>query len=342
MQYSFDKTSKKFICPSCNKKRFVRFIEVATNNYLNETYGRCDRETSCGYFKKPENTVATSNKIVKIHQLPPVNKGNNTSFHSKKQLQLTLQQYYKNNFYTYLIGLFPIQKVQDVFEKYKIGTSKNWNGATVFWQIDINNNVRAGKILLFDKSTCKRVKEPYPHITWVHSKLKYDNFNLKQCLYGLHLVTQKTKVAVVESEKTAIIMALFLPEYTWVATGSKQNFKDDILYPIKNNEVIVFPDKSEFSDWHEKANSLNKIGYNINLSDYIEKIECEIGTDLADLYISSENKFQKSELNKHELEVKRLSEINPSLLDLIDSFMLCDSFDNVFDVKKIKNYICDK
>lgn len=342
MKYSFDKTSKKFICPNCNKKRFVRFIDVATNNYLEDLYGKCDRETSCGYYNKPEKTIVMINNIVAANQLIPINKGNNISYHSLVQLQSTLQQYHKNNFYLYLLELFPIQEIQNVFEKYKIGTSKNWNGSTVFWQIDNQNKIRAGKIILFDKKSCKRVKKPYPHINWVHSKLKCENFNLKQCLFGLHLVSPKTKIALVESEKTAIIMTLLLPEYTWLATGSKQNFKNDILYTIKNNEIIVFPDKSEFKDWKEKANLLNKTGYNIKLSDYIEKTECKIGTDLADLYISSEKIIKDSKLNKDEKEIKKLTEINPSLLTLIEKFTLCDSFDNVFDVEKIKSYICDK
>lgn len=53
MTYTFDKSSKKFVCPNCNKKRFVRFVNTETNNYLEDIYGRCDSETSCGYFVKP-------------------------------------------------------------------------------------------------------------------------------------------------------------------------------------------------------------------------------------------------------------------------------------------------
>jgi hypothetical protein len=342
MKYSFDKTSKKFICPSCNKKRFVRFIDIATSNYLDDKYGRCDRETSCGHYNKPETSVATINNYIATPVLTKANNSKTIGYHTEKLLQQTLQQYCNNNFYLYLLELFSELEIQNIFEKYKIGTSKHWKGATVFWQIDNQNKIRAGKILLFERSTCKRVKKPFPHITWVHSKLKQENYNLKQCLFGLHLVNSKTKVAIVESEKTAIIMALLMPEYTWVATGSKQNFKNDILYPIKNNEIIAFPDKSEFKDWQERAISLNKIGYNIKVSDYIEIIECENGTDLADLYIASDYKEKKIELSKDELKVKRIAEINPQILNLIQTFDLCDSFDNSFDIEKIKNYICSK
>jgi len=56
--------------------------------------------------------------------------------------------------------------------------------------------------MLYSPTTGKRVKEPFNHITWVHKALKQPDFNLKQCLFGEHLLQDKTKpVAIVESEK---------------------------------------------------------------------------------------------------------------------------------------------
>lgn len=338
MKYTFDRTSKKFICPNCNKKRFVRFIDVETNNYLEEVYGRCDRESSCGYFKKPEkifnshcNTIA---KPIFTLQL----RDNTVSYHSEKTLQQSLKVYSNNNFYQYLILIFNSEEVLTLFAKYKVGTSKTWDGATVFWQIDKQHKIRGGKIILFDKNTCKRVKTPHTHISWAHSRLKIKDFILKQCLFGLHLVCADKKIAIVESEKTAIIMALFIPEYTWLATGNKQNFKDETLYPIKNKEIIAFPDKSEFNDWNERAIQLNKSGFNISVSDYIEKMECEEGTDLADIYIDIQNQSKHVELSKDEKIVKKMATVNSVIYDLIETFDLCDSFHNPIDVDKIKKH----
>ena len=52
-QNILDKSSKKFSCPNCGQKTFVRFIECETGDYLTENLGRCDRESKCGYYAQP-------------------------------------------------------------------------------------------------------------------------------------------------------------------------------------------------------------------------------------------------------------------------------------------------
>lgn len=333
-KYSLDKSSKKYICPNCKKKRFVRFINIETNEYLDENYGRCDRETSCGYSKKPENDFAkhtinvfsNENNFNNTHIIQDIN----PTYHTTQQLQKSLRQYCNNNFYIFLTSLFSIEKVQEVFEQYKIGTSKTWEGATVFWQIDNDKNIRAGKIILLNKTTCKRVKEPYPHITWVHTKLKLESFKLNQCLFGLHLANNSNKIAITESEKTAIIMSLFIPEYTWLATGGKGNFNEKLLEPIKNYKILVFPDKSEFEDWNNRTNELNRLGYKIICSQLIENKDVEKGYDLADYYIENRRNTKSDEIKytKAEILVNQLTKVNPEIITLIRTFDLVDNYFN--------------
>ena len=115
--------------------------------------------------------------------------------------------------------------------------------------------------------------------------MKKTNYNLKQCLFGLHLLNDNVKkVLIVESEKTALIMSLEMPEHTWMATGSLLGFKHDFLKPLINKDIIAYPDKGCYDKWSEPAKKLNEKGYNITVSNIIEKKEYKKGWDLADAF----------------------------------------------------------
>ena len=145
--------------------------------------------------------------------------------------------------------------------------------------------------MLYDSVTGKRIKEPYNHINWMHKAIKEPDFNLCQCLFGLHQTIDdydKT-IAIVESEKTAIVMSIFIPDFIWLATGSKQNLKFDLLKPIKKRNIVLFPDKGEYSNWLNTANDLNKLGFKIAVSELIEQTNFGNGYDLADYYFENQS-----------------------------------------------------
>jgi len=52
-RYILEKGSIKHKCPSCGKKSYVRYFDTKTSDLLPESYGRCDRESNCGYHNKP-------------------------------------------------------------------------------------------------------------------------------------------------------------------------------------------------------------------------------------------------------------------------------------------------
>ena len=226
------------------------------------------------------NNISVSVRACKVH----------SSFHS---LDLLNEMYYKNptidNLTEYLKLRFPIDKVTEAMQLYFItGTNHFWSNATAFWQIDDKEQIHACKIMQYDRLTGKRIKEPYNRINWLHKAINEPDFNLNQCLFGLHRINedyQKT-IAIVESEKTAIIMSILLPHYIWLATGSKANFKFEILKPIKKRNIVSFPDKGEYNNWLDKATELNAIGFKIGVSDLIEQTDFENGYDLADYYLN--------------------------------------------------------
>ena len=329
-KYNLDKSSKKFVCPKCNKKTFVKYLETETNNYLADNLGRCDRETSCGYHNTPKGEFENTFEIVDVPKPLP-------SFHDHNLVNQSRRNYQQNNFVQFLKSIFTELEVNDVILKYLIGTSKHWNGATIFWQIDNFEQVHAGKILQYNPQNCKRVKDPSGKslINWVHSILKYskaiDDFNLNQCLFGLHLIngTNKKSIALVEGEKTAVMMSVFKPEYIWMATGSKHGFKYEMLLPIKQYKIIVFPDKSEYSDWSKKASELNGFGFDITVNDWLENSSYEVGADLADVLIIEKKRAEQPKkfeiiYTKTEQRVHEIKQSTPEIWELIKTFDLAD------------------
>lgn len=175
--------------------------------------------------------------------------------------------------------------------------------------------------MLFDKESGKRKKSPFNHINWMHKILKIENFTLHQCLFGLHLINEFVgeTIAIVESEKTAIIMSMFMPNYLWLATGSKTNFKLEMLKPIKRFKIIAFPDMTEYKLWDKTSKELNKLGFRIKCSPILETKNYPEGYDLADVYIENKSKAVLTENEKIKI---RLETINPVVNDLIRVFDL--------------------
>lgn len=328
-KYSFDPSSKKFICPSCAKKRFVRYVDNETKNYLSDEFGRCDRESSCGYHLPPTSnpTLVDSSTIKPLQPISTID---------SRFVSASETKYEENYLFQYLTQHFKKEEILQCFKKYRVGTSKHWKGSTVFWQIDQNNKVRSGKIMLINPSTGKRVKVPFPHINWVHKVLGLQDYNLKQCLFGEHLVSKplqphatQPNLAIVESEKTAITMSLFLKNTLWIATGSKQNLKNELLLNLKNYRLVLFPDVGEYEDWNKKALELTKLGFTIKCSELLEGCNHTTGTDLADVYFDLNEKSKieitsEFHLSETEKQVRRIAKTNPLIIDLINTFDLID------------------
>jgi DNA-directed RNA polymerase subunit RPC12/RpoP len=277
-QYKYQFGKGKFNCPQCGEKRFVKYVETETGNYAESQYGRCDREIKCGYMMYPNgNSIINYNYVAP----PPVK----PSYIKKETLQNSLTKYEINPLINYLYNYYSKDEVRNSFKKYQVGTSKMYNGATVFWQMDNTGNIRTGKIMAYDIATGGRIKdENISYVNWVHSVLKKPNYNLKQCLFGLHLLNDIVKqVAIVESEKTAIIMSIEFPNYTWMSTGSLQGFKYEYLAPLKGTTIIAFPDKGGYAQWQKTADILNEKGFDIKVSQFLENNEYDDSWDLVDI-----------------------------------------------------------
>ena len=285
-------------CPKCKAKdkTFSLYIDTETGKHIHHGVGRCNRESNCGYHYTPKQYFQDNNiqfdtdqseqrikqKVVPVQPKP-------TSFIATETFKASLRRYEGNNFTSYLIDLFGHEIASELIRRYFIGTSKHWPGSTVFWQIDSFGKIRTGKIMLYNSTTGKRVKEPFNYITWVHKALNQSEFELKQCLFGEHLLIDKTKpVAIVESEKTAIIASVYLPKFIWLSVGSLTNLNAERCQILNGRSVVLFPDLNGFEKWSAKAKELSKIAH-FTVSDLLERkateAERQQGLDIADYLI---------------------------------------------------------
>jgi Domain of unknown function (DUF6371) len=124
----------------------------------------------------------------------------------------------------------------------------------------------------------------------VHSSLKDSTFNLQQCFFGEHLLKDEPlkPVAIVESEKTAIIASVYLPEFIWLAVGSINNLNFEKCKVVQGRNVILYPDLNAFHKWQQKSKELSGIA-NFKVSDLLEfrasETEKQQGLDLCDYLI---------------------------------------------------------
>jgi hypothetical protein len=297
----YNGSSTRHTCPSCNKhKQFCRYIDIETLDYLAENVGRCERITNCGYHLKPKQYFTDNGIISESSHIfyKPVSIAKPTSYIPVAGFKRSLNSYDKNNLVTFLTKNLGSIATNKLIEKYFIGTSDKWPGATIFWQIDLKGKIRTGKIMLYNSDTGKRIKEPYDHITWVHKQLNTREYELKQSFYGEHLLHDKSKpVALVESEKTAIIASAYLPMFNWLAVGNISSLSEAKCRVLSGRNVVLYPDLNAFGLWSKKAKELSSIT-NFSVSDLLERKatteERLKGLDLADYLI----KFDVTEFHK--------------------------------------------
>ena len=295
-RFQLEKGGVKHPCPSCQQMRFVRYVDTYTGEQVAEDVGRCDREDNCGYHLRPSEYYYLSGKNPFTAPKParkpqsepePVQ----PSFIDIKIMQAGMSRYNENNFCRWLVSVFGENQALELTSMYKIGTSKYWAGSCVFWQIDRDSKIRAGKIMLYDEVTGHRVKEPFNHIQWVHKVMKVEPYHLQQCLFGEHLLSMDSDkpVAIVESEKTAIVASGFIPDFVWLATAGKNNLNKDKLRSLQGFKVVLYPDLMAFDKWQKIAGGLP----HVNVSDLLEhranEADRAAGLDLAD-YLLRENK----------------------------------------------------
>ena len=222
-------------------------------------------------------------------------------------------------------GILTEAQMHNAASNYRLGATRD--GGVIFWMIDTDERVREGKVMHY-LTDCHRDHNRSP--TTISSILKKqgkltDDFIASYCLFGLHLLdddtvpNDDTVVAVVESEKTAVICSELIPviqgrqhpdrqsSVVWLAAGGLTSLNVEKLAPLVGHRVIIFPDTDPdgkaFAHWSTIAKEASRVlGQPFTVSDILERQaspeQKQRKIDIADLLlerqdIQSINTFSK-------------------------------------------------
>ncbi|MHA6281123.1 DUF6371 domain-containing protein [Salinimicrobium sp. CAU 1759] len=144
----------------------------------------------------------------------------------------------ENNLLQYLRKNYSREDVDRVKEDYVLGSTKD--GGTVFWLINEDLQVQKNKICYYQENgkRTNRFKAPYKNDDGYYS-----------CLFGAHLLRPIRKgidlVILVESEKTAVVGAILLPQFTWLAFGGINGLTEAKAACLRGHKILLIPDISE-------------------------------------------------------------------------------------------------
>ena len=288
------KRQKKYRCPQCGKKSLVRYVDIRNGcRYVDDTVGKCDHEHRCGYHYTPCEYYKDHPwlKEPDWHNIPIINES------KPKRLDEVLQPLPKDDVVKCHVPISTFWQwmtrdckrtlqlsdadLARVYDDYMIGSTRE--GDVIFWQIDEEGRVHSGHIMQYGPDG-HRLR----YQNWYHSILTQNgqlpkNWVLYQCFFGQHLLKKyaEKQVCVVESEKTAVILAALQSEFVWIATGGSSGLSVEKLSCLKKRQVKVIPDSGCYEKWSKILLETKGIDYVI--TDQMEVFEPN--TDLADVFL---------------------------------------------------------
>jgi len=289
-RFVLDHKQRKADCPACGYRRTFRlYIDRHTGVHLPEHVGVCDRENNCAYSYTAAQWIKEGGMVdntERVHLPPPPPR--RTDWRCPEHFVAHTHQQIPNNL---LLWFSRNIGHTDVERQYRVGTfpkGKNYpqyEGAMVFWQIGMDGKERSGKVIQYDKQTGKRVKEL--KAMWMHTvvtKQSMDELGCAQVYFGTHLLKDRPydPVALVESEKTAMICASLYKSYVWLATGGSNMISAEKSQCLAGRDVTIFPDSGCYHQWVDSAMSIDVVAKSGVVSDILECVGAPEGDDIAD------------------------------------------------------------
>ncbi len=172
-------------------------------------------------------------------------------------------------------------QIQQVFHDYLIGATRREN--VIFWQIDHIGQVHGGHIMQYRIDGHRDGFQGWTHVPLLKVGLLPPDWQLYQCLFGQHLLPRRLEahVCLVESEKTALVMAACQPEHLWLATAGSSGLSKEKVECLRGRRVTLFPDSGCYDKWCRQMELTQGIDYNVSKS--LEAYPAN--TDLCDLLL---------------------------------------------------------
>jgi hypothetical protein len=217
-----------------------------------------------------------------------------------------MKQDYNHNIFTYWFGMLPWSqeqraRMQQTLWMYCVGCYKD--GRVVFWQIDHTGIPRAAKLMKYETNghRYKEKKGEKNATGWLYNQDGYRDIcrpsehTIIKPLFGAHLLKRypEARVNIVESEKTALVMANFYgnpDKNLWLACGGLKFLSIEAMQPLidQKREVWLWPDKDGLDEWVKLRDKLGYDGikiYETFLRDWWKEEEDGPKADCADITI---------------------------------------------------------
>ena len=335
--------STRYTCPGCKRDHcFTRYLDD-NGEEIDPTCGICDHTGSCGYhlppreFYKlhPEKMPGPDWRYQKVDWLEAKKQQTKTlpvatCFIPPDIVLKSVRPERNSDFVTFLLTILDPIIVEGLIHDYQLGVTSKKD--VIFFQLDINGSCRTGKIMKYDPETGHRIKdEKQPNrINWVHAIMKAgkqlpEDWQLTQCLFGEHLLKQYPKkvVALVESEKTAVICAGLMPRFLWLATGGKSQINDRMLV-LKGRKIVAFPDIDGYDEWQRKLAEYPELAVTISpvLQQNSTREDREAHIDIADWLLRYMFGPAPAETDKwHQEFLKAAKFISPENHEEVEAFI---------------------
>jgi len=282
---------QKFACPHCGRKKcFVRYVDTLDGfRYVADDVGKCDHQHSCGYHYRPgeyyrdnqwaRDTAVRTESRCSPAPLPPFQPLSWDYVTRSRSPKSTFWQWFATDL-TARLGVSP-EQIRRVYDDYLIGATRQGN--VIFWQIDHHGQVHGGHIMAYRPDGHRDGFNGWTHIPLIRQGVLASDWQLCQCFFGQHLLCRRpqARVCLVESEKTALIMAARYPDLLWLATCGSGGLNADKLECLRGRTFTLFPDSGCLAKWQEVMHRTEGLSYTI----YDQMEQYPANTDLADLLL---------------------------------------------------------